>query len=98
MKGAQYISITELMPIAYEYVYIAYYHTCIFCIGEEVPEPECDTDEVQCPNGDCIPTRYICDGLEDCPSGWDEESCIPAEGRGQTRFLRTYLTAYYTTS
>ena len=53
--------------------------------------PKCDRDEVQCPSGDCIPDTHICDGEDDCPSGWDEDFCIPAVGNRQTRFSASHL-------
>lgn len=37
----------------------------------------CDANEVLCPDSRralCIPTSWICDGEEDCTSGWDEKN------------------------
>ncbi|XP_059482983.1 low-density lipoprotein receptor class A domain-containing protein 3-like [Neocloeon triangulifer] len=36
--------------------------------------PSCGTGMYQCPNGQCIGRRYLCDGREDCKSGADESS------------------------
>ncbi len=30
----------------------------------------------QCPDGDCIPLTYICDGRPDCNSGYDENDAM----------------------
>ncbi|KAM8927903.1 basement membrane-specific heparan sulfate proteoglycan core protein [Pelodytes ibericus] len=36
---------------------------------------ECRREEARCPNGQCIPRDYLCDGERDCMDGSDELSC-----------------------
>ncbi|XP_075461950.1 basement membrane-specific heparan sulfate proteoglycan core protein isoform X3 [Ascaphus truei] len=36
---------------------------------------QCRRDEARCPNGQCIPRDYLCDGEKDCKDGSDELSC-----------------------
>ncbi|XP_063292891.1 basement membrane-specific heparan sulfate proteoglycan core protein isoform X6 [Pelobates fuscus] len=36
---------------------------------------ECRRDEARCPNGQCIPRDYLCDGERDCKDGSDELNC-----------------------
>ncbi|XP_077990109.1 uncharacterized protein LOC144444534 isoform X2 [Glandiceps talaboti] len=38
---------------------------------------ECNDDEYQCRNGDCIDIDLVCDDLPDCQDADDEESCQP---------------------
>ncbi|XP_075696695.1 basement membrane-specific heparan sulfate proteoglycan core protein [Rhinoderma darwinii] len=35
----------------------------------------CQRDEARCPNGQCIPREYLCDGERDCKDGGDELNC-----------------------
>nr|XP_033778769.1 basement membrane-specific heparan sulfate proteoglycan core protein isoform X4 [Geotrypetes seraphini] len=35
----------------------------------------CRRDEARCPNGQCIPRDYLCDGERDCRDGEDELNC-----------------------
>ncbi|XP_029434740.1 basement membrane-specific heparan sulfate proteoglycan core protein isoform X5 [Rhinatrema bivittatum] len=35
----------------------------------------CRRDEARCPNGQCIPRDYVCDGERDCRNGEDELNC-----------------------
>ena len=38
--------------------------------------PECDPDtEYTCDDGTCIPVEKMCDFVNDCPTGDDEETC-----------------------
>lgn len=39
----------------------------------------CKKDEFQCTSGDCIITKWKCDGEPDCEDGSDEENC-PKDG------------------
>ena len=51
-------------------------------IGNWRLEQDCDNDSFQCKNGDCMPKRWLCDGvadlyvslIADCPSGDDERN------------------------
>ncbi|XP_031762630.1 basement membrane-specific heparan sulfate proteoglycan core protein isoform X7 [Xenopus tropicalis] len=36
---------------------------------------QCRRDEARCPNGQCIPRDYLCDGEKDCKDGSDEMHC-----------------------
>ncbi|XP_039282220.1 atrial natriuretic peptide-converting enzyme [Nilaparvata lugens] len=36
---------------------------------------DCLSNEFQCPDETCIPKRWVCDGLRDCPLGADEINC-----------------------
>lgn len=36
---------------------------------------DCDEDEMNCGNGDCIKLVWKCDGEEDCSNGEDEREC-----------------------
>ena len=38
-------------------------------------ELRCDSDQFQCKNGHCIPSRWRCDADADCLDGSDEEKC-----------------------
>ncbi|XP_072282815.1 basement membrane-specific heparan sulfate proteoglycan core protein, partial [Pyxicephalus adspersus] len=38
------------------------------------PRP-CRREEARCPNGQCIPRDYLCDGERDCKDGSDELNC-----------------------
>ncbi|XP_066462350.1 basement membrane-specific heparan sulfate proteoglycan core protein isoform X4 [Eleutherodactylus coqui] len=35
----------------------------------------CRREEARCPNGQCIPREYLCDGERDCKDGSDEINC-----------------------
>ena len=42
----------------------------------------CEEDEFQCPNdlfGRCMPLRYLCDNIDDCDDGFDEQNCSTSE-------------------
>lgn len=34
----------------------------------------------QCPNGDCIPIKYLCDGSPDCSDEYDENKSMCTAG------------------
>ncbi|XP_077116591.1 basement membrane-specific heparan sulfate proteoglycan core protein isoform X3 [Ranitomeya variabilis] len=36
---------------------------------------QCRREEARCPNGQCIPRDYLCDGERDCKDGSDELNC-----------------------
>ncbi|RXG58471.1 Basement membrane-specific heparan sulfate proteoglycan core protein [Armadillidium vulgare] len=40
---------------------------------------ECPETKHKCSNGRCIPTMWICDGVEDCEDGGDENNCKSAK-------------------
>ena len=35
----------------------------------------CQSDEFQCENGECINSRWFCDGVPDCSDNSDEDDC-----------------------
>ncbi len=35
----------------------------------------------QCPNGDCVPIKYLCDGSPDCSDGYDENVSMCTAGK-----------------
>lgn len=41
--------------------------SCVTC--------ECEPDEFQCDDGNCINSTKKCDGIYDCNSGIDEYNC-----------------------
>ncbi|XP_042873424.1 low-density lipoprotein receptor-related protein 1B-like [Penaeus japonicus] len=47
---------------------------------------QCPAETPQCPRRNCIPSRYVCDGLRDCDGGDDEKNCedsgLDANGSG----------------
>jgi len=53
----------------------------------------------QCPNGDCVPIKYLCDGSPDCSDGYDENvSMCTAATRPPVEetasFLKALLSAH----
>lgn len=42
-------------------------------------ETSCSKDQFQCSNGQCISTKWKCDGHEDCKYGEDEKNCEPGK-------------------
>lgn len=46
---------------------------CCFFLAPDVPS--CQSDELQCASGHCIPENWICDGQNDCTNGSDESDC-----------------------
>ena len=41
---------------------------------ETTTVPACSPEEWRCPTGHCIPQEFFCDGVLDCPEGYDEVS------------------------
>ena len=47
----------------------------------------CDSNEFQCPSGQCIPSSDVCNGADDCGDNGDELGCVvttTAPGTAQT--------------
>ena len=47
-------------------------YLCIFRVGDNTPTG-CESHEVECGDGTCIPSYYMCDGYDDCND--DEAHC-----------------------
>uniref|UniRef100_A0A0N5AMB5 Prohormone-4 n=1 Tax=Syphacia muris TaxID=451379 RepID=A0A0N5AMB5_9BILA len=48
----------------------------------------------QCPNGDCVPIKYLCDGSPDCGDGYDEnKSMCTAATRPPVEETASFLNA-----
>jgi len=48
------------------------------------PEHTCKAGQFRCKTGLCIPGSWICDGTEDCSSGFDEENCNKTDTANST--------------
>lgn len=50
------------------------WHGQFKCTGERCKE-ECDEHEFRCDSGECIDSRYTCDGASNCADSSDERGC-----------------------
>lgn len=49
----------------------------LVAVSAALAQQKCEEGEVTCPDGDCIPPSWICDGTADCSGGWDETPPCP---------------------
>jgi len=47
--------------------------------NEDLPVIVCNTEELECRNGRCVPESWVCDGEDDCGDESDEINCDPDE-------------------
>eukprot|EP00092_Neocalanus_flemingeri_P041600 GFUD01045305.1.p1 GENE.GFUD01045305.1~~GFUD01045305.1.p1 ORF type:complete len:884 (+),score=164.86 GFUD01045305.1:115-2766(+) len=47
--------------------------------SEDVPVIVCNTAELECRNGRCVPESWVCDGEDDCGDRTDEDNCDPEQ-------------------
>ena len=49
-----------------------------FCLPD-LPVIVCNTAELECKNGRCVPESWVCDGEDDCGDRTDENNCDPGQ-------------------
>ena len=52
---------------------------------------ECTSDEFTCKSSKCIPLLTVCDDVQDCPDGDDEQNCDCARNEVSRKF--SYLSS-----
>ncbi|KAJ9584668.1 hypothetical protein L9F63_020993, partial [Diploptera punctata] len=53
--------------------------------------PTCQSNELPCRSGECLPQSKRCNGVEDCQDGSDELGCQCAEGEFMCDLTRCIL-------
>ena len=52
---------------------------CVFFCLPDLPVIVCNTAELECKNGRCVPESWVCDGEDDCGDRTDENNCDPGQ-------------------
>ncbi len=60
----------------------------------ECENVECRTKYFKCPGYYCIPFRYVCNGLWECPGGTEENNCYIRSCPGYFKCLNSVICIY----
>ncbi|XP_072017370.1 tolloid-like protein 2 [Amphiura filiformis] len=61
---------------SYGYRWPPYWYSFLYASSSYESLPTSDSCDFVCPNGDCIPTHWLCDDINDCGDLSDEDSCV----------------------